>query len=89
MVVANLLLMRGFRNNKLRKCKKLYRETEDKWAKGSSYGPLLSSNDNYLCPECGGYGYIGSKDNFCFFCGGKGFLEFDDERIEEKENVSE
>jgi hypothetical protein len=50
------------------------------WAKGSSYGPLLTDGYNYLCPECGGYGYLPTEKK-CSFCNGEKVIPLDDKRV--------
>ena len=52
-----------------------------KWANGSEYGPLQSDRFSYLCPDCGGYGYMLDRDSKCSFCNGKGEIGLDDTRI--------
>jgi DnaJ-class molecular chaperone len=49
-------------------------------AKGSVFSPLQTDGHNYLCPECGGYGYV-PKNPSCAFCDGSGLLELTDTRV--------
>ena len=51
------------------------------WAKGSEFGPLQCDGYDYLCPECGGYGYLYNKDARCGFCKGVGRIALDDPRL--------
>ena len=51
------------------------------WATGSQYGPLQCDGCDYLCPECGGYGYLSTKGISCDFCKGLGSIALDDPRI--------
>jgi len=51
------------------------------WANGSQYGPLQCDGLDYLCPECGGYGFLGTNDTRCEFCLGSGTLALDDPRV--------
>ena len=51
------------------------------FARGSKYGPLQTDGFTYLCPDCGGYGYIADKDNQCLFCKSNGTIPIDDSRI--------
>ena len=62
-----------------------FTSTENTFAKGSNYGPLQSDGYSYLCPECGGYGFV-ADDNAgtCKFCNGTGELALTDERIHEE-----
>ena len=54
------------------------------YAKGSKCGPLQSDGYDYLCPDCGGYGYIADKNSKCDFCSGFGTIKLNDERVFEK-----
>jgi len=58
------------------------------WAVGSKYGPLQCSGLDYLCPDCGGYGYLLDKDKTCEFCNGDGFIALDDSRITTDEQIN-
>ena len=53
-----------------------------KRAEGSRFRTLMECGENFLCPECGGYGTYDYKP--CSFCSGKGVLEKDDSRIVEE-----
>lgn len=54
---------------------------------GSQYFPLLVSDEDVLCPDCGGYGTVPdgiplSRGSLgCRVCLGRGRLPFDDPRI--------
>ena len=65
------------RRNKMRGC---YSPTK-KIAKGSKYGNLQSDGHNYLCPDCGGYGFLLDTDSKCSFCNGNGTIALDDDRV--------
>lgn len=52
-------------------------------ATGSRYGRLQTDTHDYLCPECGGYGYLPGKAK-CDFCGGSGTLSLDDPRVKQQ-----
>ena len=52
------------------------------WAEGSEYGPLQTNGIDYLCPECGGYGYT-PNEKTCSFCKGEEVIPLDDNRITE------
>ena len=52
----------------------------DKFAIGSKYGPLLAGKNNYMCPDCGGYGFVPSA-KICAFCNGSGTISVSDSRI--------
>ena len=56
-----------------------------RWAKGCTFGPLQSDGFAYLCPECGGYGYLYDRDATCDFCKGKASIPLDDPRITDKQ----
>jgi len=58
------------------------------WAVGSKYGPLQCCGLDYLCPDCGGYGYLLDKDKTCEFCNGKGDIALDDSRITTDEQIN-
>ena len=47
---------------------------------------LQTDGYDYLCPECGGYGYIHSIDDRCMFCSGMGVIALNDSRIKEQED---
>lgn len=47
---------------------------------GSQYFPLLACDEDVLCPQCGGYGYLPDKPK-CHICDGQGIVAFDDPRI--------
>jgi len=51
------------------------------WARGSIYGPLQTDGFDYLCPDCGGYGYICDSNKKCGFCEGNGTISLDDPRL--------
>ena len=53
----------------------------NKYAIGSKYGPLLTDEYNYLCPECGGYGMVFNTK--CEYCNGIGSISLEDERVVE------
>ena len=61
-----------------------YYSPTEKNAKGSKYGNLQSDGCDYLCPDCGGYGYLLDIDSKCSFCNGKGTIELDDERVSDE-----
>jgi RecJ-like exonuclease len=71
-----------------------YRRTDPAmFAKGSKYGPLQSDGFDYLCPDCGGYGYL-PNDPECGFCSGVGTIPLDDKRVkargqDEEANMSD
>jgi DnaJ-class molecular chaperone len=56
-----------------------YKLTDDKYINESKYGPLQSNGIDYLCPECGGYGFI--DDDRCSICNGSGIIALDDVRV--------
>jgi len=51
------------------------------FAEGSVYGPLQTDGFDYLCPDCGGYGFILDKNATCEFCKGEGIIPLNDKRI--------
>ena len=51
------------------------------WATGSKYGSLQTDGFDYLCPDCGGYGYNCNIDPKCGFCKGIGVITLTDSRI--------
>ena len=59
-----------------------YKLTDDKYLNGSKYGPLQSDGVDYLCPECGGYGFVGDyRYRYrCRICKGDGIIALDDVR---------
>jgi len=53
--------------------------SDDLYLSGCKYGPLQESEDDFLCPQCGGSGTdCGEK---CRFCAGTGCIEKNDTRI--------
>lgn len=50
-----------------------------KYATGTKYGPLLTDNHSYLCPDCGGYGEYNKKT--CGYCQGNGTIPLNDIRV--------
>ena len=50
------------------------------YATGTKYGPLLSNGIDYLCPDCGGYGFTPDAD-VCSYCDGKKSIPLDDKRV--------
>jgi hypothetical protein len=58
-----------------------HENTPPKYALGSNYGPLQTDGTDYLCPECGGYGWTQCGNVCCAFCGGSGILDMADSRI--------
>ena len=41
----------------------------DKWAIGTKHGPLQSDGCDYLCPDCGGYGFVSGRMTTWFVSG--------------------
>ena len=57
---------------------------KEKYMKGCMYGPMQESDEDYLCPHCGGYGTvceIETGKNVCKFCNGSGAIQKNDQRI--------
>jgi hypothetical protein len=57
-----------------------------RFARGATYCgvPLQSDGQEFLCPDCGGYGYV-ADDNCgtCPYCVGTGALPLHDQRVTE------
>lgn len=51
-----------------------------KFAIGTKHGPLLACRIDYLCPDCGGYGFVPSAP-VCPYCDGVGTIQFTDRRV--------
>ena len=53
-------------------------------ASGTTYNPLQTDGETYLCPECGGYGTVPGEamsNVKCDYCKGNGWIALNDERI--------